>query len=418
MEAAAKSEPEGLDQKLLWRRFQDEESEVRLVNARRGAFLAMIFILSGSAMDAIAYPAKVGYFFYLRAACSCFLGGVFALLYWRPAQKMNWVLGHLVALFPTLTILWMILETAGGVSPYYAGLNLVMVGACLLLRWRFADAVINALLCIGGYLAVALATNTPIETVATSFFFLFVTGTFACVGMFFYNRLRFSEFCLRTEVEAQQRNIAASHRKLQALDEAKTRFFANISHELRTPLTLILAPVEKLKQNDSIRRDPKLLDYVTSLEDNGLRLLRLINDLLDLVKLDTGELKPNPELFRPATFLDGLGRNLRPMAERQKISLDWHSNDAAKEMDVFLDRDRLEKIMLNLAVNALKFTPPDGRVDLFAETEGHELILSVKDTGQGMRDDQVAFVFERFWQADTSMKRKHQGVGIGLALVK
>jgi signal transduction histidine kinase len=418
MGSAADSEPLGLDKKQLLRRFEEQETEVRISNCRRGAFLAALFIFGGAAMDVVAYPEQFVHFLLLRAACALALLGVLGLSFWNAPALGDRLLGHLCGVFPTLTILWMIVETGGGASPYYAGLNLVMVGTCLLLRWRYTDGIINALLCVGGYLVVSAATDTPVSQVAVSLFFLFVTGVFACVGLFYYNRLRFREFQLRAEVEAQQVRLASSHEKLQALDEAKTRFFANVSHELRTPLTLILAPVEKMKQSQSIRSDPQLLDYVSSLEDNGLRLLRLINDLLDLVKLDTGQLQMNPEIFRPEIFLDGLGRNLRPMAEQQKVVLTWNSNRFAEENNVFLDRDRLEKVVLNLAVNALKFTPPDGRVEMSANIEGDNLVLAVKDTGPGMTDEQVALAFERFWQADASMRRRHQGVGIGLALVK
>ncbi|MFM1560946.1 MAG: ATP-binding protein [Roseibacillus sp.] len=415
--------------KSLADRFQMQEEEVRLVNARRGGLLAIIFVMGGLIMDWVVYREIFVEFLILRSACCCLVGGVLALLYVPKLRSSAPLLIHMIALLPLLTLYWMLVQIevspevlaipgrSAGDGQYYAGLNLNMVGAVLILRWRFGDGVLNASLCIGGYLAVAMAMEFTALNVITSVFFLFVTGTFACAGLFFYNRLRFAEFCLREEVLAQQEELAENHRKLQELDETKTRFFANISHELRTPLTLILAPIEKMQSLNAVRNDAKLSELVESLEDNGMRLLRLINDLLDLVRLDSGEMPVRPERFSPFVFIDGLGRNLNPMAERKRINLSWSAN-CEEDREVFLDRDRLEKIVLNLAVNALKFTPPSGTVSLTVGIEDEEFTLQVADNGAGMREDQISAAFERFWQADTSAAKKYRGVGIGLALVK
>ena len=412
---------------LLQERFEAQEDEHRLLNYRRGALWAAIFIALGAGMDWVAFGSEsaeglrsiVGTLFLLRMACSCGLLFVLFLLYRvsSGSRRTLHLLGHLVALIPMVTIQGMLSETGGGGSPYYAGLNLVMVGSVLLLRWRCVDGAISSTLCIVGYLAVALSTSTSIQDITIALFFLFVTAAFVCIGLYFYNRLRFAEFCLREEVVSQQEALAENHRKLQDLDEAKTRFFANISHELRTPLTLMLAPIEKLQSLNLVQNDAKVFELVNGLEDNGMRLLRLINDILDLVRMDSGEMPMRPERFRPRTFIDGLGRNLQPMADRKKIALRWEASCGENE-EVYLDRDRLEKVVLNLAVNGLKFTPAGGEVSLSAAVEGRHLILEVEDNGAGMKEEQLDSVFERFWQADTSAAKKHNGAGIGLALVK
>jgi signal transduction histidine kinase len=405
----------------LRRRFEEEEAEVLVGNCKRGAVIAIVATFGGSLMDWFVYPDLFLNFLFLRAAVACFIGAAMAFLWWNPMRRAGRLIGHLIVLFPILNVLWMIVEAgpedAGAGSPYYAGLCLVMVGSVLLLRWKFTDGVTNSLLAWGGYVAVAIAIETPVVDITRNSFFISVTGLIACVGLFYYNRLRFSEYCLRAAVLEQRQELERNHERLQALDEAKTRFFANISHELRTPLTLILVPVEKMRAIPAVMRDPRLVDMVDSLEENGLRLLRLINDLLDLVRLDSDEMKVQPECFRPSVFIDGLGRNLRPMAERNEVELDWNAN-AEAEQEVYLDRGRLEKIVLNLSVNALKFTPPGGVVRLAAIVGDGALTLAVADTGQGMTQEQVRNAFERFWQADSSVRRKHQGVGIGLALVK
>ena len=411
------SRPRQYDRRQLEERFEVQEAEVRLQNYRRGALLAAIFVMGGTVLDVYQYNDKAPQFLLLRVACTVFLVGVLILLHLPPVRRFARLLGHLVAFVPMVTLDFILLTLRDAGSPYYAALNLIMVGSVLLLRWKFSDGVINASLCLGGYLVVAMQVGTEKVPIPVTFFFLFVTAVFACVGLYYYNRLRFAEFCLREEVIEQQEDLARNYRKLQELEEAKTRFFANISHELRTPLTLILAPVEKLRAANAVRNDPALTEMIDSLEDNGRRLLRLINDLLDLVRLDSGEMPLRPEQFKPAAFIEGLGRNLKPIAERKGIQFSWSTN-VPEDQTVYLDRDRLEKIVLNLGVNALKFTPPGGVVKLCACIEGHTMELVVQDNGAGMSKEQMDHAFERFWQADTSIRRKFRGVGIGLALVK
>jgi len=407
----------------LAKRFEEQEAALLLSNCRRAAFLGAVFALGGIVLDLVVYGAPrywdlLWAIVQIRFWGSLVLLGLLAMLYIPRLQpEPVRVVGHLIALTVILALNLILVEIGTGGSPYYAGLNLVMVGAVLILRWRFSDGVINSVLCIGSYLLVATGLGTPGNDIVVAAFFLFVTAVFACVGLYYYNRIRFGEFCLREAVIEQQEKLAENHRRLQELDEAKTRFFANISHELRTPLTLILAPIEKLRSSKAVRRDANLAGMVDSLEDNGMRLLRLINDLLDLVRLDRGGIPLRPERFDLAGFIDGLGRNLASMAERKRIDLTW-AVSSPDGTEVVLDRDRLEKIVLNLAVNAIKFTPPEGKVSVGAALVGGRVEIVVSDTGAGMDEQQMRAAFERFWQADSSIRRKHSGVGIGLALVK
>ena len=152
------------------------------------------------------------------------------------------------------------------------------------------------------------------------------------------------------------------------------------------------------------------------MHSNGMRLLKLINDLLDLVRLESGRMEVKREPLEVAEFVKGLASAARQVAEDKRIKLETFVDPALGT--VLADRDKLEKIVLNLLFNALKFTPAGGRVELRAEKQGEEFVLIVSDTGMGISEKNLPFVFDRFWQADGSSKRKYQGVGIGLALVK
>ena len=246
--------------------------------------------------------------------------------------------------------------------------------------------------------------------------FILYTSSIVITGNFFYNRLRFREFSQRLELDESRKKLEEINARLVQLDEAKGRFFANISHELRTPLTLLIAPLENLILRFSRAMDNDTRELLLTMQANGMRLLKLINDLLDLVRLDSGVMQLRREPLDVKAFLHGLVSAARQMADDKRIQL--LATVAPEVGHAMLDRDKLEKIILNLQFNALKFTPAGGRVELRAAREGEQLILQVEDTGMGIPEKHLPEMFTRFFQVDTSSRRKFQGVGIGLALVK
>jgi signal transduction histidine kinase len=152
------------------------------------------------------------------------------------------------------------------------------------------------------------------------------------------------------------------------------------------------------------------------MHSNGMRLLKLINDLLELVRLESGHMEVKREPLPVEEFIKGLLSAARQVADDKRLKFDAH---VSPDIGCLLaDRDKLEKILLNLIFNALKFTPAGGLVQVRAEKRGSELVLLVSDTGMGISQKNLPFIFDRFWQADGSSKRKFQGVGIGLAMVK
>lgn len=223
-------------------------------------------------------------------------------------------------------------------------------------------------------------------------------------------RATIREAHLRAEIAEEQ-----SHH-LEALDAAKSRFFANISHEFRTPLTLLLGPLGDAL--DGATPPDRLMSQVPSMYRSTGRLLRLVQQLLDLAKLEAGSMDLQIHLVDLTAFLRDLVLGFAPQAERQGLTLLFETEDETLFGSV--DRDKLEKIVSNLLSNALKFTPSGGKicVDLTASDDTAGFILTVSDTGVGIPADDVAHVFDRFHQVDSTTTREHEGTGIGLALVK
>ena len=401
----------------LWKLFMASEEKSRSQNCRQAAIFGAIFMLVGVSLDFVVYPDMVPVIFVNRMITAVLMVMCGLLVKVFVSKALISIVVHTVALLPLASISYMVYQTEGAASPYYGGLNLVLVGATLLLRWSTFESAINVVLCLLTYAVALVAHGDDWLAAFIPMYFIFVTGAIATTATYFINASRFREFCLSMEVADTNKQLEATNEKLRTIDETKSRFFANLSHELRTPLTLILGPAESIRSSDKLRGDTQLMESLDTIEENGYRLLRLINDILDLVKLDSGESPPRPEVVHVEDFITGLTSNLKAVAELKgiKISSDCHA-DARPE--VWLDRGHMEKIVLNLCVNALKFTNAGGSVSLSANMVGDDLQLEVMDTGQGMSEEDAANVFVRFWQADMSAKRKHRGAGIGMSLVK
>ena len=378
--------------------------------------LSIILNLSCSVMDYFKYPLKAWLFFKVRL-CSMLLV-VLVWIWFRSSfgRKHHRIFGVMWYASPLAIILWMIYDANDPVSPYYAGLNIVLLAVGLLSPWTYVQNLISALLVLVLYVVVCLcmANPQPLSYLINNTTFLVLTAVIVVSGSVANARGRYREFELRWELDKSRRVVEESNKKLVELDQIKSRFFANISHELRTPLTLLLAPLEALLHRYNLDSETK--DLLATMHSNGMRLLKLINDLLDLVRLESGRMEIKREPLEVADFVKGIASAARQVADDKRLRLETFVDPALAS--VLADRDKLEKILLNLVFNALKFTPSGGKVALRAEKLGQEFVLSVADTGMGISEKNLPHVFDRFWQADDSSKRKYQGVGIGLALVK
>ncbi len=321
-------------------------------------------------------------------------------------------------LLPALFISWMIYAAHDPLSPYYAGLNLVVLAIGLILPLSVQENLLSALIVILMYVVAGVLQPSEFEAryLVNNVYFLTLTSVVVVVSSYFKNKLRFREFALRHELDVNRRKLEEGNKKLVELDRVKSRFFANMSHELRTPLTLLIAPLESILHSKAHSVDTETRGLLQTMQANGMRLLKLINDLLDLEKLESEKMQIKQEPLSIPDFIRGLANSVQTVAKDKRVQLKIVIPD---NLGVILtDRDKLEKILLNVMFNALKFTSAGGQVTVEAERREERLFLRVIDTGMGIAEDHLPFIFDRFWQADSSAQRKHQGTGIGLALVK
>jgi signal transduction histidine kinase len=209
------------------------------------------------------------------------------------------------------------------------------------------------------------------------------------------------------------REIAEKSRQLETASRHKSEFLANMSHELRTPLNAILGFSEVLAEGMFGEVNEKQSEYLRDILESGRHLLSLINDILDLSKIEAGRMDLDVADFDLPSTIDNAMVLVRERAARRGITL-GHTVDATLN-SVRADERKLKQVLLNLLSNALKFTPEGGRVDVRAESRGDVAEISVTDTGVGIAPEDQETIFEEFRQVGASEK-KVEGTGLGLAL--
>ncbi|GAB5522946.1 MAG: hypothetical protein Roseis2KO_08180 [Roseivirga sp.] len=215
-----------------------------------------------------------------------------------------------------------------------------------------------------------------------------------------------------------RRKVAKTNEQLQALDKAKSRFFANISHELRTPLTLINAPLESLVHNGKIE-DKQVRDTIETATRNGKSLLSLVEEILDLAKLDGGRLQLVENPVRVNDFLTLILSDYKAGLEHKSIKLNYEYRPK-EELAILMDEKRCTKIINNLLSNAFKFTPNGGEISVVVDQaiDDSNLIITVTDTGIGIHPNDLPHIFNRYYQSEQPGKKAEGGTGIGLALAR
>jgi signal transduction histidine kinase/DNA-binding response OmpR family regulator len=225
------------------------------------------------------------------------------------------------------------------------------------------------------------------------------------------------------QLEEQTLQLKEQSDKLKEMDQVKSRFFANISHEFRTPLTLIMSPLEQMIADTRDKEEKKKFKVMRR---SSQRLLTLINQLLDLSRFDSGKMKLQVSCENIVPFLKGTVASFHLVAVENQLELESHSEK--EEISLYFDAAKMEEVMYNLLINAIKFTPPGGKISV-SVTVGKDqqdqekkefdfVYISIQDTGPGISQEQLTHIFDRFYQAEGLKGRCHKGTGIGLALTK
>lgn len=363
-----------------------------------------VFIL----VDRTIYPEKFWMFLPVRISLNVILTAIYL---W--SSKNYPLVSSFATSFAAGAMLFVVVVGTGGASSdYYVGLVLLFIGIGVLapLSAKQGALAIGTLFAIYAVMPLVQIGGTPVETSALNTFFLAAAAFVGVMSCAYLDRMRFGDF-------RQRRELERASEELKELDREKSRFTANMHHELRTPLTLMLAPLDAFVAGDFGEVTTEQNRYLETMRTNGQRLLKLINSLLDLAKIEGKQLQIHRRRIELQKIIEDIVTGAAALSDRKEISIATSCEEGSGE--IFADAEAIEKILVNLIGNALKFTDSGGRIDISCEaTNDGGARIVVIDDGIGLDSDQVERIFDRFAQVDTSSTRRHEGTGIGLSLAK
>ena len=219
-----------------------------------------------------------------------------------------------------------------------------------------------------------------------------------------------------TERKTQEQAVEEARAEAEKANAAKGRFLATMSHELRTPLNAIIGFSDMLKQEEAMRLDQaRRHEYANLINDSGIHLLSVVNGILDMSKMETGDFEITPEPFRPAPVIQSCCDLLALKARESSLDLVTKLDDLP---EIVADKRAFKQILINLLSNAMKFTERGGRVTVSAKTEGNVMIVVFEDTGVGISPEDLRKVGQPFFQARGAYDRRHDGTGLGVSIVQ
>lgn len=400
--------------------FEARRWALNTAGLRVGALLAATMVPGFSVLDWFVLPRHFVALLVVRLAVAAYALLCLGLAMARVSRY--WISFLSVSLFTTagLAISAMVYLDGGFQSSYYAGLMLVVMTTGVLFRWNWLETSLCYGLIYVSYfvpgLIKYLAAPGYETTLIGNNFFLVSTIVIISAGQYHGMQQLHREHSANVDLLTTKDALEFAYNDLKALDRLKSSFFSNVTHELRTPLTMILAPIESLLDEKASMTRATQREYLCSIRANAQRLLRLINDLLDLARLEEHHLQLRIEQADLVPLLHEIVEYARPLAARKNIRVSIDLEDSLGNL--YVDLEKLERVIVNLVSNALKFTEPGGEVCVWSRELPHALLVGVRDSGQGIPADAQRWIFERFRQADDSVTRRYGGTGIGLSLAK
>lgn len=217
---------------------------------------------------------------------------------------------------------------------------------------------------------------------------------------------------------AEKERLERDQQRLQEIDRRKTELLARVSHDLRTPLNSIIGFSELLLGDSSARLNPRHAEFIQAIHRNGHALLTLINDLLDLAGIESGQLALRRERLPLETLLDDVRAATEPQLAKHQLRVAWPTAAALYGRSALCDRRRMAQALINLVDNARKFTPAGGAVTITAEASDRQAVFAVTDTGAGIPEGDRERIFRSFFQRDDAARQRGAGIGLGLAIVR
>jgi len=401
------------------------EQQVRVNTGKVGAILVAVLMLFGTTLDVAMYPERLGYFLELRLGCAALAGMIWFLLTRPFGQRHHGLLGLITAWLPAFFITWMIADREGPASPYYAGLNLILLAMSVVVHWNTLESVVAVLGVMLMYLA-ACVIRGPREALngdwIANCIFMVETGVIVVVGNHFFNRLRFREFVSRYELNERKRELEEAIRKLreaeaQLVQQEKMASLgvmsAGIIHEINNPLNFAATGLFTLRKKGKHLPPEQLSDYqevLTDIEDGINRVKTIVSDLRLFTHPDTGSLD-EVELKEVVTSaLRFLANELNDNVKLERT--------LPPGLTVRANKHKLIHVLTNLLQNSLDafrrkaFNGEHPTIWIEGRAAPDRVLLTVRDNGPGIAPENRQKIFDPFY----TTKEVGEGMGLGLSI--
>ena len=419
--------------------FKISEERARIANCQQAAVFGAIFMMVGVGLDVVVYYERVNELLVNRVVTAALLIAFAVLSGFVKSNLLARLVVHTVAMLPIASISHMIFTTNGADSPYYAGLNLVLVGATLLLRWNTFDSAINALLCLFMYTWAVFSHSEDLfwkEAFIPSYF-IFVTGAITTTATYFYNHSRFREFCLAKEVANSNKKLRRINQQLEENNEeleavnqklkeqgsllvqseklsSLGRMSAGIVHEVNNPLNYSKIALHTLKTFASSISEEEREDYmevISDAEEGLVRVIGIITDLRSFTRGDTAAM----DRINVAAFVE----SARKLASSTLAEIELEINiDPAAEIEG--NERQLCQLLINFLQNSARAIEVkeatlgsfDGKVSLSTDSDDNTVTLILRDNGCGISSEDIDRMFEPFFTKNDV----GEGMGLGLSI--
>lgn len=401
----------------LRKKYQKYVFNLTVVRARIMLLVGVFLIPLFASYDYFVYPDLFLKSLLVRIADSFFLA---ALYYWlaKPSgQKHPYLIS--MAGFGSVfgMVLFVIHHTGGYESPYYAGLVEILLAFTVSMPWTWKKVVPFFALVYGAYL-VPILLFQPITnwTVFINNNYFLVGAMFIATVMSVYmDLMQFSTFSSQRNLEISNYKLEKTNLDLKQVDRLKSDIISNVGHELRTPLTLILFPIELVLKKEYGNISLGLENVLNTVRTNAVKLLELVESVLDINRAASGNFSVKKSKGDICITIGLVVDSLQVNAQKKEISLKYSCSQIP---EFNYDEGKIERLLINLIGNAIKFTPEKGQVEVLIQAIGRELECRVIDNGIGIPPEYLDKIFERFFQVHGSNTGEYQGSGLGLTLCK
>jgi signal transduction histidine kinase len=397
-------------------RFDAIVHESRTIIALRGAQLSVLVWLLSFIFDLFIYPDNLQQIYIIRTIY--FFAFLLLIYFFYPFDMLSpYLIILLNVISVAITVSLVISVTNDPSSPYILAFLAMMFHISIIMNLRILEALLLFFVVNGVYNFFAIfVIDAPFDNRWSYSLIIHssIVVLYAYLASRIFTILGYNNLLTQIDNELKTESINKQHIELKAMDNAKSELLSNISHEFRTPLTLILSPIELLESNLSDQQLTK--NYLSVSKREGLRLLRLVNNLLDSISsLNKGNLQHLNivNVLNPVNCLLELSQSFALLATAKNITLDFKDLTNGK-LNILFDSISFDKVTSNLLMNAVKYTSK-GNIAIFVESKNGNLVIKIIDTGVGISDDDIDSIFERF---KTGKNTHNSGTGIGLSLVK